>query len=242
MAKPKVIKSKVNLHEIVFDEELYPRSGYNWNTSYDYSQSMLAGAVFPPITLAILNGKKVLVDGKHRIEAYKGLKVTAIDALIYVGLNKKEIYKLAVQLNNTHGRSLSPYEKRKIALKLMEWKCKKSEISKLILVPENKLNNFVAQRLVSSLTGEPIDTESFEGTAREISQAVLKSGVKQYAGTQVSNTAFEYIQDNQKNINISSQQNLFTQVLNLLKHKLLDKKNKKVMALVKEVKKELRKY
>jgi preprotein translocase subunit SecE len=35
---------------------------------------------------------------------------------------------------------------------------------------------------------------------------------------------------------------LFTQVLNILKHKLLDKRNKKVMALVKEVKKELRKY
>jgi hypothetical protein len=239
--KPKVIKSKVNLHEIVFDEELYPRSGYNWNTSYDYSQSMLAGAVFPPIVLAMLNGKKVLVDGKHRIEAYKGLKVTSIDALVYIGLNKKEIYKLAVQLNNTHGRSLSPYEKRMIALKLMEWKCKKAEISKLILVPENKLNTFVAQRLVSSTTGEPINTDSFEETARQISRAVLKSGVKQFAGQDVSPNTFEYIQDNQKNINISSQENLLRQILNLIKNKLLDKKSKKIMGLVKELKKELSK-
>ena len=238
----KQITAKVNIHEIVFDEDLYPRASYNWNTSYDYSQSMLAGSVFPPIVLAILNHKKILVDGKHRLEAYKGLKIEQLNAIIYTGLSRQEIFKMAVQLNITHGRSLSPYEKRRIALKLMEMNVKKSDISKLILVPESKLTQFVGQRLISSVTGKPIETDIELTNAIKNNQAILKSGLKHLSGQQFEEAEFNEIQEDQEDYSMSSQFNLFSQVLNILKNNLLDKKNPKIIALVKDIKKLLKNY
>ena len=92
----RAIKGKVKLNEIVFDEELYPRSMYNWQTGYDYSQSMKVGAKFPDIILALYKGKKYLVDGKHRIEATKLLKKDSISAIVHTGWNRERIYKEAV--------------------------------------------------------------------------------------------------------------------------------------------------
>jgi len=238
----RTITTTVKLEEVYFDEQLYPRSHYDWRTVYDYSESMKAGAKFPPIILALLNGKKYLVDGKHRFEASKNLKLKSIKAIVYTGWNKDRIFKESVRANITHGRSLSPYEKRRIALRLMEMKCQKAEISDLICVSEDKLENFVAQRLVNTLTGEPVDYQEVEETAREIGRAILKSGVKQFAGKVLDDGDFSYIKDTQKNINISSQYNLLEQVVYLLKKNLIDKENKKVMILLKQLKKLLKDY
>ena len=238
----KAIKSRVKISEIFFDEELYPRISYNWQTGYDYSQSMLAGAKFPPITLALYKGKKYLVDGKHRLEAVKLLKKNTINAITYVGWSKEKIYKEAIKLNITHGRGLSPYEKRRIALKLMEMKCKDSEISKLIQVPQNKIKSFVGERLISSITGEEIDEKKGVEIAREIGRAILKSGVKHFAGITLSNEDFQEIQSNQRELYMSSQANLLKQVIELLENDLLDKEDKKVMELIGKLKELLKNY
>ena len=238
----RTIKSKVKVSEIIFDEELYPRESYNWQTGYDYSQSMLAGAKFPPITLALYRGKKYLVDGKHRLEAIKLLKKDTINAVTHTGWSKEKIYKEAVKLNITHGRGLSPYEKRKIALKLMEMKCKNSEISKLIQVPENKLTSFVGERLVNSITGEEIDEESGSKIAKEIGRAILKSGVKHFAGNTLGSGDFQEIQSTQKDFYMSSQMSLLNQLVELLEKDLLNRKDKRIMDLIRRIKKLLKNY
>lgn len=239
------IKAKIKLNEIVFDEELYPRSMFNWNTAYDYYMSMVAGAKFPPIIVAVNNGKKILVDGKHRIEANnyfkKKVRKDSMDAIVYYGLSRKEIFKLAIQLNIAHGRGLSPYEKRKVALKLIEMRIPKSEISNLILVPSNKLTQFVGQRLVSSVTGKPFSENDIEEIALEANKTILKSSVKQYAGSKISERSIQTLEDNQKLFN-TSQQDLFKQVRDILKSKMLDKSDNKVMLYIKEIKKLLKNY
>ena len=88
------IKSEVKLNEVFFDEELYPRSKYSWQTAYDYAQSMRVGAKFPPIILALFNNKKYLVDGKHRIEALKLLKKESVKAIVHTGWSKEKIFKV----------------------------------------------------------------------------------------------------------------------------------------------------
>ena len=238
----RTIKGEVKLSEIEFDEELYPRTSYNWQTGYDYSQSMKVGAKFPDIILALYNGKKYLVDGKHRMEATKLLKKDSIKAIIHTGWNRERIYKEAVKSNITHGKGLSPYEKRMIAVKLMEMNCKDSEVSELIQIPMDKMESFIGQRLVNSITGEPITSEGNEKIAKEIGQAILKSGLKHFAGTNISQEDLQSLRETQRDFYAGSQLSLVRQLVETLENDLLDKENKEVMKLIKKLKELLKNY
>jgi len=210
------IKQEVSLKEIFIDEDLYPRSSVNWHTSYDYAQSMVSGAKFPPIVLAIFANKKYLVDGRHRIDARKQLKKETIQAEIYVGWDKKKIFEEAVRMNIAHGRVLSPFEKRRIALKLREEGYDSKNISELIQVPQDKLENFVAQRLTNALTGETI----------------VKSEIKHLAGQNFEGE----IESLQKPMKSKSQVMLLTHTVYLLEKGLIDKENKVIAKLLKRLK------
>ena len=233
----RTIKSKVKISEVFFDEELYPRAQYDWHTGYVYSQSMQAGAVFPPIVLALNNGKKYLVDGKHRLEAYKTNKINEVEAIIHTGWDKKRIYLEAVKANIAHGRGLSPYEKRKIALKLIEMKLSQSDISHLIQVPQDKLDNFIAQRLINTITGEEITGENTEKISKEIGQAILKSGIKHFAGQTFEPQEFQLVSRIQEPFSAGSQEKLLEELMDMLKNNLLDRKNPRIKQLLQEIKK-----
>lgn len=229
-------KMKVNLTDITFDEDLYPRSQYDWKTAYDYSQSMRVGAKFPPIVLAVFEGKKILVDGKHRIEASKLLKKKEIEAIIHVGWTKKQIFLEAIKLNIAHGRGLSPYEKRRLALKLTQMEIGKQGICEIIQVPIDKIDNFVAQRLINSVTGEEINSAEHEKKMNEFGQAILKSGFKHLAGTNINEFDVLDIEEAQKGFNMSSQVELLSQVVKILERDLFDKTNPKVVKLLSTIK------
>lgn len=162
----KVIQD-VEIDKIVLDEELYPRSNYFWQTAYTYSESAKAGAKFPPIVLAIDNGRMVLVDGRHRIEAYKLLKKTKITAEIFTGWNREKIFEESVRRNISHGLTLSPYDKRRAILKLRAMNYKDDDISKIVQVKFDHIEKFVGQRLTNTLTGD----------------VIAKSEIKHLAGT-----------------------------------------------------------
>lgn len=232
MGSRKIIKS-VKIEDIFFDEDLYPRTQSNWQTSYDYAQSMKTGSKFPMIILALLNKKLYLVDGKHRLEAYKQLKVKSVKAVIYTGWNKKKIFEEAIKFNIAHGRGLSPYEKRLIAQKLLELKYKNKDISNLIQVPMDKLKTFVAERIVNTLTAYNDSAEE----SQRITSVIVKSGGKHLKGTMV-----EDIENIQEDWSMHSQEDLLKQFLTLLDNKLLDKHNPKVISLFAKIKIAIRKY
>ena len=208
MARSKI--KKVRIADIVFDLDLYPRVAHYWQTSYQYKEEMLSGARFPPITLALLDNKLILVDGKHRLEAVKSLKQEFIEADILEGLDRKQIYLEAIKRNIAHGQKLSPFEKRKAILKLRELKLSPSEISRLIQVPESNLQHFVGQRLISSTTGEEI---------------IGKSGVKHLAGKTFSGSKLREIEVYQLPINFRNQVDLLDRVIELFESGMIDKKN-----------------
>jgi hypothetical protein len=210
------INQTVEVKEVFFDEDLYPRSSFAWQTAYDYAQSMLSGAKFPPITLAVYNKKKYLVDGKHRIEALRRLKEKKVDAEIYVGWDLKKIYEEAVKRNIAHGRVLSPFEKRRIALKLRSMNYPDDKIGELIQVPIGRLQNFIAQRLTSSLTGETI----------------VKSEIKHLAGQEYSGE----LESTQKEMYSRSQVSILKEVIRLLENDLLNKDSKEVTKLLSHIK------
>lgn len=219
-------KVNILIKDVHFDEELYPRSGYNWQTGYDYSQSMNTGAIFPRIILALLNKKYYLVDGKHRLEATKILHRKSINALVYTGWNKRKIFEQAIQCNISHGRVLSPYEKRMIALKLRKMKYGNANISKMLQIPTGKLEKFVANRIINTITGEEI----------------VKSGLKNLAGQQMTELRMEQINNSQKPMYISSQLSLLEQLTEILEKGMLDTGNEDVMRLIEDLKSLLDKY
>ncbi len=230
------IKSKVKIEEVFFDGDLYPRSSYNWQTGYDYAESMKVGAKFPPIILALFKGKKYLVDGKHRIEACKLNKIKEIEAIVYTGWNKDRIFIEAVKANITHGRGLSPYEKRRIALKLLEMKQTKGDVSKIVQIPLDKLENFVGQRLIDTISGEDINSDELENSARQIGKAILKSGISHLAGKTLSIEDLKGIESSQRSFYAKSQESLLSELIKILEDDLLDKEDNKVMELVKKLK------
>lgn len=224
------IKAVVKIADITFDEELYPRASYSWQTGYDYSQSMRAGTKFPPIVLALLNNKKILVDGKHRIEAKKLLKEETIDAEVYTGWDRKKILEEAVRRNINHGRALSPFDKRQIALKLKAMDFKPEEISELIQVPMDKLERFIAQRLINAITGETIK------------EVIVKSEIKNLAGKTYDVTSISKINDAQEEMFSKSQVRIVESLINLISNEMLDTSDEDLMGKIGVLKKLLEKF
>ena len=212
----KIIK-QVEIKDIKLDEELYPRSGYDWKVAYDYSQSLLTGAEFPKIILAIYDGKLILVDGKHRIEAYKMVKRKTIKAEVHTGWSKNKIFEQAIKTNIAHGRTLSPFDKRKIALRLRQLKYPEEMIGNLIQVPIGKLNNFIGGRLVNSITGESM---------------IIKSEIQHIAGEIYEAKSIEEIEQAQKKFYSCNQLRLIEELISLTENKLLDRENKKIKPLL----------
>jgi len=212
------INQVVKLSEITFDADLYPRSSVNWQTSYDYAMSMNAGVQFPPIILAVSNGKKILVDGKHRIDAMTQQKITETDAVVHIGWSRKKIFEEAVKSNISHGRTLSPFEKRRIALKLRDEGYNDADIVELIQVPADKLDNFVGQRLVNSITGE----------------VIVKSEIKHLTDEDCLDIEIETTQQPMKS---RSQVVLLKQVIYLFEKKMINKTDKVISKLLKRLKK-----
>jgi len=141
------------INEIEFDESLYPRQGYWWATAYTYSQEMKAGAKFPNITIWYCNGKPILLDGKHRWEAYRLNKETHVTCNVLSRLTREQAFVKAVELNIANGQSLSPYDKMKIIKKLEDMKFDMETISKIVQIPFTSISQFIAKRITLNPAG-----------------------------------------------------------------------------------------
>jgi len=162
------------IEQIVVDESVYPRCKWGWQTAYDYAMSMKAGAEFPPIVVAELGGRTVLVDGMHRLEAYKQNKESHVQCNILTGLSKDQVYLEAIKRNIINGRPLSSQDKVKVIIDLRKMKISEVEISKIICIPLGKVENFVVDRITNTLTGE---------------QVILKAPMKSLAGVPIDDSA-----------------------------------------------------
>jgi hypothetical protein len=188
------------LADIVFDNSIYPREKPFWGTICRYSDEMKAGAKFPPITVGFLNGKYVLVDGKHRIEAYKTNQETHVSAHVLYGMNKEQLFVEAVRLNVINGQPLSQFDKVKIIRKLEEMHYETIEISKIVQVSMDTIEQFVARRITVTRAGEPM---------------VLKSALKHMA---VLQTPIE--EGQQDTISVRSELSLVKQLIQIFENRL----------------------
>lgn len=157
----KPINKILPLSNIVFDEKLYPRHKYSWQTSYEYSQQMKGGAIFPPLVVASLNNHYILVDGKHRYEAYKSNKEENIQVIIISVKDEKELYLKAVEYNLHHGQKLFAIDRAKIISDLQKFGVSNEQISKLIHMKVENVQQFKTDRIYTDIkTGQEVFLKS----------------------------------------------------------------------------------
>lgn len=103
------MSTELNIHDIQFVKELYPRLREDDAAIERYRASL---DLLPPITVA---RGRVLVDGFHRWQAHRreGAETVQVDDL--GNLTDVEIVKESVRRNSSHGRQLETKDKRRMA-------------------------------------------------------------------------------------------------------------------------------
>ncbi len=87
----------------------------------------------PPIEI---NQNNILIDGAHRLSAFKQMKKTEIPCIITNTSTDDELYVLAIKRNSDHGYQLTRDDKKRIANRLCGGIFKNSEICKMLSISE----------------------------------------------------------------------------------------------------------
>jgi ParB-like chromosome segregation protein Spo0J len=130
----------LSIEELLALERFQVRTCENRATITHYAARILAGDVFPPILVAQLPDRKVLIDGHHRLAAYAMAKSTNI-RIRYVTLCESDLLESAISANSAHGLPLSRAERRSFASRLLAAAPGKSnrEIAKMTGVDEKTI-------------------------------------------------------------------------------------------------------
>ena len=108
----------VKLADIVWDPAIYPRAKWSTATIRRYADALEAGDIFPPLVLEA--GTNRLLDGKHRLEAYKLAEAAEVSAdwhALPEGVNPK---RYAARLSARHGDRLSNADLKTLAVEECE--------------------------------------------------------------------------------------------------------------------------
>jgi hypothetical protein len=110
--------TQIAIPDVVWDPKIYPRAKWSTATIERYAEAIEAGDQFPPIVLE--QGTNRLLDGKHRLEAYKRTEAGAISAEwheVPEGVSPK---RYAATLSARHGDRMSNADLKALALEECE--------------------------------------------------------------------------------------------------------------------------
>lgn len=133
---------KINIDEIRFLKELYPRFELDNETVNTYRNAI---DKLPPITIS---KSKVLIDGYHRLTAFRLEGEKEIDVEIFDSENEDEIFIEAIKANISHGKQLNIKEKKELSRTLYKKlvslngasKTKGKEIADILSVSEGSIS------------------------------------------------------------------------------------------------------
>ncbi len=210
-------RKKVKITELTYDPELFPRlyptdtAGVDWFTANRYASEMRAGANFPPIVVGIIDdesyprhGEMIINDGVHRFRAYKKLGLKTIDVIIKHYDSELAFFRDAIVANVTHGRSISFTDKARLLDLLREYGLEDSNISKIILVPMDKIID-LEKRIIQTENGKKIYAKS------QVEQALEAGQI----------TAEEALLVRQQRIQTRTAKGLLKQLIDIVRGKLL---------------------
>jgi len=102
------VSKQVEFDHIVIEDKKQMRvDGTDQDTVERYAEDIIRGDELPPVTLAKQEGKYVLLDGYHRVEAARLAGKSSVIALVVSGLSEKELDIFRLTSNLQHGKVAS---------------------------------------------------------------------------------------------------------------------------------------
>lgn len=130
----------IEIKKINKNEVMYPRHNVNNSAVLDYAKAMKLKDNFPPPVVCYYNGKIMLIDGRHRIEAME------INGERYVRCevddtikNEEDLFTASVKANLKHGVRYTLQDKEKIIGNLKHYDVDSEKISKLLHMNTKKV-------------------------------------------------------------------------------------------------------
>lgn len=106
------------IEQIVWDPKIYPRAKWNTSTIERYADALAAGEEFPALVLE--QGTNRLLDGKHRLEAYKKAGAEKVLVQWHVVPEGMTAKRYAAKLSARHGDRMSNADLKALALEECE--------------------------------------------------------------------------------------------------------------------------
>jgi len=121
---------KIRVNQIVKDDDIYPRVRVSHETIKSYMEAIRGGATFPPILVQNVKEdgqeKIVILDGYHRLEAYRSAGLEEIEATFWKEevLDKKgwleQLRIISGKANVTHGDRLTETDLKFQCVRIVE--------------------------------------------------------------------------------------------------------------------------
>lgn len=178
----------LKISDIVVDMNLYPRYKPNELLISRYIEALVRKESFPPICVGLLNGEYILIDGLHRLRAFKDHGEDYIASEILLNLSKEDIFAESVYRNTNHGKNLSDKDKIRAIKKLAEmgfskediFKCVRSDIKKF----ERKISSLVSNKISEIKIEMPKQTLDSFGLDAEYPDKIIKELIRYLDNTE----------------------------------------------------------
>ena len=137
------------ISNIVVDLSLYPRSQVDQAVVENYARALRAGANFPCVKIGILAGRKIVVDGLHRIRSRELCKIDYVDCMILQFQSEAELFAEAVRLNSSHGKGFCETELKANIRRLQRYKFDTTEIVAICHVPAAEITREISRPILN---------------------------------------------------------------------------------------------
>ncbi len=163
--------SILKIDDIILKKELYPRVKPNDRIITSYIKDMEKGDKFPPLYVALYKKKYYLVDGRHRLEAYKSIlpqEERFVSCEIKTNFTDfAEMFLASFRANMAHGNRLKQEDKLKVANILSNMKYDIEDISKLTGITLKKVESAVKGKIHHVLIKDKIRSGQLPDVVRE---------------------------------------------------------------------------
>ena len=203
--------------EIVMDFDLYPRQSINSQHVAEMCEAAKAGVDFPPVVID--KKSKRLTDGFHRYRKAIRLEEPEIAVVEKTYKTEGEMLLDAIRMNANHGRVLSAYDRTHCIILAGRMKIKDDAVATAMSITTDRLESLRIDRSATVKSGKTVQT------------IPLKRTIRHMAGKRLTKPQVEA---NEK-LSGMNQQFYVNQVLMLITSGLLDRKDEKLMGLLKEL-------
>ena len=130
---------KAKVSEVIYREDLYPRVKTDPTLVQKYAENI---DVLPPIEI---NQNNILIDGYHRLTAYKKLNIEEIEVTVTETKSEEEVYRLSIERNAKFGMQMNRDDKKACARRLYRFGdgLAEGEIAKLLSVTPKTVSEYV---------------------------------------------------------------------------------------------------